>query len=252
MDDGFYGNFSTWLEASQKTTGYNNPVILEKVKSAVLKVKSGEAAYERDSVLFDKVEYSYPLLTYLLYIASANDNKLSMMDFGGSLGTSYFQCRNFLVHLQLLKWNVVEQRHFVECGKKYIEGDNLKFYDQIEVCVKVEQPNVLLLSGVLQYLERPYQILEEMIGHGIEYIIIDRTPFIDEPDRVTVQIVPQSIYKASYPAWFFNFTRFLNCIEDQYDSVDSTDSFESYTLEDGVKAQSRIILFKKKIIAEDE
>lgn len=246
MVDGFYGDFATWSEALKYSNGYNNPAILEKVKSAVLKVKSGEAVYERDSVLFDQIEYSYPLLTYLLYIALANGNKLNVMDFGGSLGTSYFQCRNFLTHLKSLKWNVVEQKHFVQCGKKYIEGDHLKFYDHMEACIKAERPNVLLISGVLQYLENPYQILQEMLGYGLEYIIIDRTLFIDKPDRLTVQIVPSSIYSASYPAWFFNLNRFLTSFPNQYNEVDSTDSFEYCRLGDGVLAQSSIILFKRK------
>lgn len=38
----------------------------------MLKIASREAAYERDSVLFDKVQYSFPVLGGLLRAAIAN------------------------------------------------------------------------------------------------------------------------------------------------------------------------------------
>jgi len=63
----------------------------------------------------------------------------------------------------------------------------------------------LLLSGVLQYLEKPYEWLARFINLKIPYIVIDRTAFIEkEKDILTVQVVPKNIYDASYPAWFFS------------------------------------------------
>ena len=49
----FVGNYSSWAEARANSTGYDSEVILNKTKDALLKVKRGEAAYERDSVTFD-------------------------------------------------------------------------------------------------------------------------------------------------------------------------------------------------------
>ena len=90
---GFFGDYPTWGEAMRASSGYDAAHILEKVKGALLKVKRGQAIYERDSVLFDRIEYSWPLLTGLLWVASLNENRLSVLDFGGSLGSSYFQNR---------------------------------------------------------------------------------------------------------------------------------------------------------------
>ncbi|MGG0848923.1 TIGR04325 family methyltransferase [Peribacillus simplex] len=242
---GFFGNYGSWREAVEDSTGYDNPVILEKVKNAILKVKSGEAVYERDSVLFDKIEYSYPLLAYLLYIASANGNKLNVMDFGGSLGSSYFQCRNFMNHFSQLKWNIVEQEHFVDCGRELFQDDVLKFYDRIEECCNIESPDVILLSGVLQCLESPYEVLSEMMDYGFKYMVFDRMFFIDQPDRITVQIVPPEIFEASYPIWFFNYNRFHSFINGRYELIDETDSFEKIQLEDGVQSKCKAMLLRK-------
>lgn len=92
---GFFGNFSTRKDAVNASTGYNSDEIIKKVKESLLKVKSGEAIYERDSVLFDKINYSWPLLAGLLWIASQKADRLNLIDFGGSLGSSYFQNRKF-------------------------------------------------------------------------------------------------------------------------------------------------------------
>ena len=68
----FVGNFASWDEAKKYSHGYDKDIILRKCKNAMLKVKTGEAVYERDSVLFDKVQYSFPILAGLLRAAIAN------------------------------------------------------------------------------------------------------------------------------------------------------------------------------------
>ena len=99
----FSGDYADWETASAHASGYDSVLILEQVKQAMLKIKSGEAAFERDSVLFDEVQHSFPVLTGLLRAAVENGNQLSVLDFGGSLGSSYFQCRDFLSVLPSLK-----------------------------------------------------------------------------------------------------------------------------------------------------
>jgi putative methyltransferase (TIGR04325 family) len=168
-------------------------------------VKTGEAVYERDSVLFDKIEYSWGLLAGLQKAAIENNLQLSVLDFGGSLGSSYFQNKSFLTSLSKIEWSVVEQQHFVECGNNCIADEQLKFYSSIEDCLKDRKPNVLLLSGVLQCVENPYEWINAFLKFNFPYILIDRTAFTNSPkDILTIQKVPENIYQASYPAWFFS------------------------------------------------
>lgn len=217
----YRGNFKNWEEAKTLTTGYDTPLILEKVKNAALKVKRGESAYERDSVNFDRIEYFWPLLASLLWIASKNDNRLSVADFGGSLGSSYYQNRKFLEHLKTFSWNVVEQKHFAEFGNKNLADEHLKFYDDLRTYCSKETPDVFLLSSVLPYVEKPYDILQIIKEKDPKYIIIDRTPFFagDILERITVQQSSKKIYDASYPAWFFNEKKFLDFFSSKYELV---------------------------------
>jgi len=206
---GLSGNYSSWNEAMRNSTGYDSETILEKTKTALLKVKNGEAVYERDSVLFDEVQYAWPILAGLMWVAAQSGGNLNVLDFGGSLGSTYFQNSSFLRYLPNVRWNIIEQRRHVEAGKEWLEEERLKFYFKIEECLAETKPNVVILSGILQCLEHPYDKLREMLELRCEYIIIDRTPFWDgSMDRLCIQNVPPSIYSASYPSWIFSIQRF--------------------------------------------
>lgn len=217
---GWHGNYNSWEDAKKHSIGYDTDLIFNKVKDALLKVKNGEALYERDSVIFNKIQYSFPLLSALLWVALRNNGNLNLIDFGGSLGSSWYQNRFFLKDLKKVNWNIVEQKHFVECGKKYFENDILKFYNSIDDCYSNQHPDTLLLTSVLQYLETPYQFLESVFKRNFSYIIIDRTPMIKGgKDRITIQKVPSHIYKATYPCWFFGEEKFVRFFSKNYELV---------------------------------
>lgn len=203
------GNFSTWDEALNLSSSYDVQEVFDRVANSTRKVINGEAAYERDSVLFDKIEYSWPLLTALLWVASQNKGRLSLIDFGGALGSSYYQSRNFLGHLEELNWNIVEQEGFVKLGQKEFEQGPVKFYSTIENCLAKGSVDMVLLSCVTPYLESPYQFIDSLLGFKIPYILVDRTPLLGQnPDRLTIDKVPDSIYSATIPTWFLNQDKF--------------------------------------------
>ncbi|HRN41263.1 MAG: methyltransferase, TIGR04325 family [Flavobacteriales bacterium] len=210
---GWTGNYKSWEEAQKKCSGYDSEIIFNRVKNALLKVKSGEAVFERDSVIFDKIQYSFPLLSALSQTALHSSKKLSVLDFGGSMGSSYYQNRKLFQQLNHFSWNIVEQKHFVEEGKKTFADETLKFYYTIDDCLSEQQINFFLLGSVLQYIEKPYELLDIILSKKITYIHIDRTPvFKNNNDRITIQKVPKSIYEAQYPCWIFNETKLINYI----------------------------------------
>jgi putative methyltransferase (TIGR04325 family) len=209
----FTGDYASWAEAKRDSDGYESPVILERTTSALLKVKRGEAVYERDSVILDHPEYPFPVVAALLRAAVEGHGRLSVLDFGGSLGSTYFQCRRLLGSVPDIEWLVVEQPGHVARGRELFEGDGLRFFETADACVARHRPNVLLLSGVLQCLPNPYDALRALLKHGIPHLIIDRTAFFtSDRDRLTVQTVPEWIYPASYPAWFLSETKLTQAI----------------------------------------
>lgn len=215
---GWFGNYDNWEQAKVVTGGYNADNILQKIKESTLKVKNGEAVYERDGMLFNQIQYSWPLLANLLAIAIEKNNTLSVADFGGSLGTAFFQNRAYLQKLNKFSWSVIEQAHYVTTGKNEIAGNGLDFYYTIDEAIKDKGlPDVLLMSSMLPYLEDPYAIIKSLCEKNIPYIIVDNTYFNDRAgDRLTVQKVPPIYYDASYPAWFLDYEKVKKAFQPQY------------------------------------
>lgn len=230
----------------QKCSGYDANNILQKVKEATLKVKKGEAVYERDSVIFNDIEYSWPLLAALLWVAARNKGKLNVIDFGGSLGSTYFQNKQFLDSLDEVYWNIVEQPDFVVCGKEYLQDDILKFYPSTGEALNEQKADLIIVSCTLPYIEDPYKLIGELILLNIPVIIIDNTPFnFEHRDRLTVQKVPPSIYAASYPCWFLDYDKVKQAFTDQYRIV--TEHISDSVIElDGRKIRYKGLLLERK------
>ncbi|MBB5634173.1 putative methyltransferase (TIGR04325 family) [Pedobacter cryoconitis] len=208
---GWFGNYSNWDDLMNSVDGYSSVNILNKTKDALLQVKEGTAVYERDSVLFDQIIHPFPLLTCLFKSAATLKRPLHIIDFGGSLGSTYFQTKHLLGNDICASWNIVEQEHYVAAGKEHFEDDHLKFFSSIEACLQVQKIDLILLSGSVQYLPEPHLFLEKLAGYNFDFIVFDRTAFHQgKQDRLTLQIVPPEIYKAAYPAWFFHEESFLN------------------------------------------
>jgi len=242
---GWKGNYNTWQEALNNSTGYDSDKILQTVKNSLLKVKNGEGVYERDSVIFNEIQYSWSLLAGLMYASAKSEGgALKVCDFGGSLGSTYFQNKKFLDRLNDVSWSVVEQEHFVDIGKKEFEDDRLKFYHTVEESVKKENSDILVMSSVLQYIEKPYELLNDILKNDFKYILIDRTPFSRNDERITLQVVPPNIYEASYPCRFFDEAKFI-----EYFIKNGYSIFEEFDALDGESEDYRFkgMILEKKI-----
>ena len=211
----FTGDYASWDEAKSASDGYESAVILDRTTAALLKVKRGDAVYERDSVVLDQPEYPFPVIAALLRAAVVQGGRLSVLDFGGSLGSTYFQCRRFLIKAASVEWLVVEQAGHVARGRQLFEDNGLRFFESAGECVQKHRPNVLLLSGVLQCLPDPHAMLRSLLALQLPHLVIDRTAFLrGDRERLTVQAVPEWIYPASYPSWFLSESRLTQAITD--------------------------------------
>ena len=204
-----------WAETAQRSSGYAAEVIVDAVARGTREVIAGRAAFERDSVLFQTPDFRYPIVAALLRAAVHSDGRLEVVDFGGSLGSTYRQCKPFLARLHRLRWHVVEQAHFVATGRREFTTDELDFAASLHELPQFEAPAVILLSSVLQYLEDPEQTLDSLLLLNASHLVIDRTPMsnLDE-NRLCIQHVPKTIYEASYPCWALSRPRLLSRLAD--------------------------------------
>jgi len=218
----YQGDFPDWASAQAASMGYDSEVIFQKTRLAALRVKKGEAVYERDSVVFDHVEYSFPVLAGLLRAVETRARTLRVLDIGGGFGTTYRQFKAFGAPLESLRWSIVEQPRFVASGRAEFADEELRFFYSITEAVEDEIPDVVLLSSMLQYVDNPYSIIKEACSVGSRSIVIASTPCATTARNVlTVQVVPASIYEASYPCWIFSKAKLLAAFLPHYRLVAS-------------------------------
>lgn len=222
------GPYPSWESARLNSSGYGLSEILERVDTATAEVATGKAVFERDSVLFYSSQFSYPLLVALLRTAAVSGGGLAVLDFGGSLGSTYRQCRPLLEGLPDLHWSIVEQPNFVLLGRRKYETNILRFHESIQASLAERQPDIVLFSSVLQYLDEPFSILDEVMHSGAKSIVIDRTPVHEGlEDLFAVQKVPADIYRASYPARIFNRGAFESSLSPRYKLVMEFDAIDA-------------------------
>ena len=77
QDVNYKGDFQTWSEAEKLCGGYDSDAIFQKVSNAAMQVKEGKALFDRDSVLFYKKEWNYPLIAWLQTIAAKYEQRLT-------------------------------------------------------------------------------------------------------------------------------------------------------------------------------
>lgn len=199
----FTGDYPSWDAALADASGYDSDEILTRVANATRKVVAGEAVYERDSVTFDRVEYSWPLLASLLQVALERGS-LRVVDFGGSLGSTWRQNAAFLRRLNVpLSWCVVEQDNFAALGQAEFGAEVLRFSSSIQTAGE-SGVDVVLFCGSLSYVPDPLAVMDQAVAAGAPYAIIDRLPVAAAVrDRIMVQHVREPIYRASYPIRVF-------------------------------------------------
>jgi putative methyltransferase (TIGR04325 family) len=198
----FRHGYPSWQAACDASKGYDAPAIMNRVREAAGRVRDGLAACERDGCTFDHIEYSWPLLAGLLHAGLGRD-ALRVVDFGGALGSTWFQNRGFLGPLPRVDWRIVEQPHYVEVGNAEFRSAGLAFFNTMEEAA-AEPVDIVLFCGVLNWIPDAEAILASALATGARFILLDRTLFNHglRPSWA-VQTVREPIYDASYPVQIF-------------------------------------------------
>ncbi len=200
----FVGDYPSWEAAMAECSGYGESSIFKKVSEAAAKVRDGLSAYERDGVNFDKIEYSWPLAAALMGAAAERRGSLNVLDFGGALGSSYFQNREFLKRLPDCVWSVIEQPEFVKLGREGFQTASLRFHESVAEALAERSYDLAFMGASLNYLPDPKAVLKSLTDSGVGTLVLDRTVVMPgRRDRLAVQRMPKSLQDASYPSWIF-------------------------------------------------
>lgn len=213
----FTGDHASWDEAERSAEGYGSESIVQKVLDATRQVMEGKACFERDSALFYEKEFDFRLAC-VFGVLAARKKRVSVLDFGGALGSGYWKNRELLRKFGTeFTWNVVEQGSYAAVGKEKVSNGELMFYDGIDE-VGEGKADLAVLSSVLQYLPDYKGALSKLMALEPEYILIERQP-VGARERICVQHVNETIYRASYPARIIDEGELMGILGEKYSKV---------------------------------
>lgn len=243
----FSGTYKSWDNAKKNSKGYDDENILKRVKYSTSFLLSKKGIYERDGVILKNYDFSYQTLSIILRASNENKLKCKVIDFGGSLGSTYYNHRSFLSNIKYLKWTVVEQNNFVKVGNKHFSNKIINFCNSIDEAKKsFKKPNVTILSGSIQYLPNPYYILKKIIQTKTDYIVIDRSPFLIEgKTKISIQKIPKTIIESSYPIWLFNEVEFKKTFKKKYQEIATFDALDGVLGHGKLKVRYKGIIYKR-------
>lgn len=199
----FDDSFGRWETAQVASLGYGDPSILARVLASTKAVLRNEAAFERDGVKFAIHEYSWPVASSLCLAAAIRKGKLDILDFGGSLGSTFFQYKPIHDTFQAVDWRIVEQPIWAATGSAEIQAKGLSFHESLEGALVAFKPAIAFMGSSLQYLKEPLDALTKIALQTASILVIDRIPLSYGEARIALQIVPKSIYAGSYPMHIF-------------------------------------------------
>jgi putative methyltransferase (TIGR04325 family) len=215
---GLKGTYATWADACRESGGYGDAAILEKVDRVTWEaLDSGKVC--QDGVVTDAAPFPFPLAACLLRVVARKGSPITVIDFGGGLGSVWHRCRDFL-EPAVVRWSIVEQPHFSARGRDRYQTEQLRFFDTLEHAAASARPDAMVFSSVLQYLQYPYTVLDAAAHLMPSAIIIDRTPYGERStDLLTIQRVLPEIYTASYPLYIFGAGRIESHLAPRYRRV---------------------------------
>ena len=86
----------------------------------------------------------------------------------------YFKIKDIINLNYKNKWNIIEQKLFVNEGNKVLKN-KIYFYDDLNK-IRNQKIDLIILSGSLQYMEDPAKILKKFFNKKPDAILLERTP----------------------------------------------------------------------------
>ncbi|WP_296676790.1 methyltransferase, TIGR04325 family [Novosphingobium sp.] len=131
--------------------------------------------------------WDYPVLFWLGKLLPRYDN---ILDAAGHMGTKYRAWRDLLDLPADFEWIVYEVPAIAEAGRRRALKDglgSLRFHDDLAA---VPPSDVMLGSGLLQYLDEPFAAFMRRLPRLPEHLLLNKVAVRDGETVVTLEVFP--------------------------------------------------------------
>jgi len=221
-----YVSFEEALKECNTQSGYEDS---ELCKVVALKTLTYKESIQRRPYFINSTQ-SYLTLAIQYILLGKEDDKLTIIDFGGACGTHYYETRRLLKDDIKLQWNIIETREMIKQARENgLEGGEVGFYGDINSA----KGEMVYLSSSIQYVPKPYAVIDNIISAGYPYILFNRMMLNEgtDEDIVTVQqsrlsdngpgVMPEGFTDRTifYPHTTMSYKRFMNKFGEKYELV---------------------------------
>ena len=221
-----YGTFEDALKECDSMGGYENS---ELCKMVAIKTVSYKDSIQRKPYQITSIQ-SYLILAIQYILFEKENNELSIIDFGGACGLHYYEARRLLKRDIKLQWKVIETKEMIKQAKERgLESGEVSFHEVINS----QAGNLVYLSSSIQYVPKPYEVIDDIISGGYQYILFNRMMLNEgsNEDIITVQQsrlsdngpgkIPEGFKDRmiSYPHTTMSYDKFMNKFEAKYELV---------------------------------
>jgi putative methyltransferase (TIGR04325 family) len=145
----------------------------------------------------------------LLSMLVASSRPVRVLDFGGGMGIGFANMRRSIAAETALEYLIVDNEESCERGRRLLrEFPSVRFMSELPR--DVENVDVMVLSGVLQFVENYEELLGELSAFKPSHWLFTFLPAGEIPTFASAQLnVPGSVL----PVWFFNLNELVQKIE---------------------------------------
>lgn len=163
---------------------------------------------ERDEIPANVPQY-HALFSLLVASLQVTDRPVRVLDFGGGMGIGFANMRRCMAADMPLEYLVVDNHESCERGRRLLRDfPSVRFSSELPP--DVESVDVMVLSGVLQFVEDYEKLLNVLSAYKPSHWLFSFLPAGEIPTFASAQLnVPGSVL----PAWFFNVNELVQKIE---------------------------------------
>ena len=199
----------SWETAERKSVGYESTDVLTPLMQGAMETRVSLADSNLATTRYQQIA------TAMLFCISEtrlqNGKPLSILDFGGGSGDYFYLFQKFVPNIEF-DWTVVETPALAQAMQTKYGGENQRVRWVHSLEMTDDKYDFVLCSGVLQYVERPFEILEAIVKKS-EFVVLNRIPLTNSSENfVALQRILTKKKRGSYPAHFFSERRFLKTL----------------------------------------
>ena len=151
----------------------------------------------------------HALFSLLLASFSQLDRPVRVLDFGGGMGIGFANVRRCMAEGMQLDYLIVDNEESCERGRRLLKDfSSVRFMSELPR--DAESVDVMVLSGVLQFVEEYEKLLNDLSVYKPLHWLFSFLPAGEIPMFASAQLnVPGSVL----PVWFFNVNELVQKIE---------------------------------------